>query len=429
MLTTEENELLCRVGPGTPMGELFRRYWMPALPSSELPEPDCAPVRVRLLGEDLVAFRDTNGRVGLLAERCSHRLSSLFYARNEERGLRCIYHGWKYDWEGNIVDTPAEPRESMIKHHVRHRAYPCREANGLVYTYMGPGERIPLLPDLPWLTLPAEHVRIGRKVFSECNWLQTQEANLDSIHSAFLHNRSRGARSYAESGRPPQQWRNQSNPPSFEVERTRWGVRAMVRYPGEGGAYFIRTNTFVMPCYGAVPNGDYVDGKLDGFQVNIEVPIDDYATVRYCVHVQRTQPILRMVRDFPMDEVAADGQKVMSRANDYLIDREKQRSRAVFSGLDASNAIQDACVTETMGPISDRTQEHLGVTDTQIAAVRQFLLDVVRGFQRGENPPGAAWGPEDNDFSDLYLISATIPGGREWQATVPEVTTHTLAVR
>src|ERR1043166_6881236 len=138
MLSQEENELLTRVGPGTPMGEFFRRYWLPCLLSEEIAEPDGPPVRVRLLGEDLIAFRDSNGRVGLLAEKCSHRRASLFYGRNEECGLRCIYHGWKYDVEGNIIDTPADPAESMIKHHVKHIAYPCQEVNGIVWTYMGP---------------------------------------------------------------------------------------------------------------------------------------------------------------------------------------------------------------------------------------------------------------------------------------------------
>src|SRR5437867_9380804 len=190
MLTPEENELLTRVGPGTPMGEVFRRYWIMAGIAREIPEPDSPPVRVRLLGEDLVMFRDTNGKVGLLAEKCAHRRASLFFGRNEECGLRCIYHGWKYDVDGNILDTPAEPAESMIKHHVKHTAYPCQEANGLVYTYMGPRERMPLLPDLPWITLPSDHVEVTRKMITEGNWLQTQEGNVDSTHSAFLHNRA-----------------------------------------------------------------------------------------------------------------------------------------------------------------------------------------------------------------------------------------------
>src|SRR5579862_1226915 len=187
MLSKEENELLCRVGPGTPMGEVFRRYWLVAGISREVPEPDCPPVRVRLLGEDLVMFRDSNGKVGLLAENCSHRRASLFYGRNEECGLRCIYHGWKYDVEGNIVDTPAEPAESMLKHHVRHTAYPCIEANGLVMTYMGPKAKQPLLPNFEWLSLPADHVSVEGKYWNENNWLQSVEGDCDSAHIEYLH--------------------------------------------------------------------------------------------------------------------------------------------------------------------------------------------------------------------------------------------------
>src|SRR5436190_4846772 len=153
MLSKEENELLCRVGPGTPMGDVFRRYWLPAIRSVDLAEPDCAPQRVRLLGEDLVAFRDTNGKVGLLAEKCSHRRASLFYGRNEECGLRCIYHGWKYDVEGNILDTPAEPANWMTKHHGKHSAYATLEVTGLIWAYTGPKEKQPPVPDYPWFHL------------------------------------------------------------------------------------------------------------------------------------------------------------------------------------------------------------------------------------------------------------------------------------
>src|SRR5258708_431694 len=164
MLSREENDLITRVGPGTPMGELMRRYWIPALLSEEISEPECPPLRVRLLGEDLVAFRDSMGRVGLLAEHCSHRGTSLYYGRNEECGLRCIYHGWKYDVEGRVLETPAEPAGSTLKDKVRHTAYPCREAAGVVFTYMGPKERIPLLPNYEWTTHPQDHLYVTKSV-------------------------------------------------------------------------------------------------------------------------------------------------------------------------------------------------------------------------------------------------------------------------
>jgi len=416
MLTVKENELLCQVGKGTPMGDLFRRYWLPALPSSDIPDAQSPPVRVRLLGEDLVAFRGGDGRIGLLAEHCAHRRTSLFFASNEECGLRCIYHGWQYDVEGNIIDTPGEPAGSMMKHHIKQPAYPCHEANGLIYTYMGPKDRIPLFPALPWTTLAPEHVEAKRKAINDCNWLQTQEGNVDSVHTAFLHSRR---------GRSPQAWRNQNNPPSFDVEQTSWGVRAVVRYPAEDNETFIRTNTFIMPVYTCLPNGESVDGKLDGFSVNVEVPRDDYSTMRYTIDVQRTlTPRHRMD---PLDEILPNGIKLRNLKNDYLIDRAKQRSGEMLSGLDCSFTIQDGCAVESMGIIADRENEHLGTTDTQIAAVRRFLMDSIKKNEEGIDPPGVAYDVEDNDYSDLYLMSAVVPSDRDWKESLPDVTTHILA--
>ena len=427
MLTKEDNELLCRVGPGMPMGEVFRRYWLPAIRSVDLPDPDCPPMRVRLLGEDLVAFRDTNGRVGLLPENCSHRRASLFYGRNEECGLRCIYHGWKYDVDGNILDTPAEPAESMIKHHVKHVAYPCHEVNGMIYAYLGPKEKMPLTPDLPWFTIPAEHVGIGAPVINECNWLQTQEGNIDSTHSPFLHARQAVDGAYRPGGQTTQPYRNQKNPPDFQIDRTPWGVRAVVRYPAPEGAAFTRTNTFIMPVYTALPNGTQVDGKLDGFNVNVEVPMDDDNTMRYTITVQRTTTVNRGSRGFPSNEILPNGRKVVNRRNDYMIDREKQKSGLIFSGLDWSFSTQDGCVVESMGSIADREHEHLGQGDRQIASVRRYLFDAIRDVQNGGDAPGVAFDVEDNDFSDLIMVSAVVPAGADWKAYAPQVTTHVLA--
>jgi phenylpropionate dioxygenase-like ring-hydroxylating dioxygenase large terminal subunit len=427
MLSKEENELLCRVGPGAPMGDVFRRYWLPAVRSIDLPAPDCPPVRVRLLGEDLVAFRDSNGRVGLLAEKCSHRRASLFYGRNEECGLRCIYHGWKYDVDGNILDTPAEPAESMIKHHVKHPAYPCHEVNGMVYAYLGPKERMPLIPDLPWFALSAEHVSIGAPVINECNWLQTQEGNIDSTHSPFLHARRAVDGAYRAGGQTNQPYRTQANPPNFQIDRTPWGVRAVVRYPAPDGAAFTRTNTFIMPVYTALPNGIQVDGRLDGFNVNTEVPMDDEHTMRYTITVQRTTPVNREHRSFSPDEILPNGVKVVNRQNDYKIDREKQSSGLVFSGLDWSFPTQDGAAVESMGPIADREHEHLGQGDSQIASVRRYLADAVREVQNGGDAPGVAFDVEDNDFSDLIMVSAVVPAGVDWKRYAPQVTTHVLA--
>ena len=180
MLSREENEILTRVGASTPMGELMRRYWIPALLSEEIPAPDCPPVRVRLLGEDLVAFRDSHGRIGLLGEHCAHRGTSLFFGRNEECGLRCVYHGWKYDVDGNVLDTPAEPAASDFKKKLRHVAYPCKEVARMIFTYMGPAEKQPLIPGYEWFTLAEEQV-CPVKSYLECNYLQGIEGDFDAL--------------------------------------------------------------------------------------------------------------------------------------------------------------------------------------------------------------------------------------------------------
>src|SRR5690348_8075522 len=186
MLSLEDNELLCRVGPGTPMGAFMREYWLPAFMASELPEPDSDPMRLRLLGENLIAFRDSNGTPALIQNNCPHRGASLFFGRNEESGLRCVYHGWKFDVAGNCVDMPNEPAESDFKHKVKATAYPCKERNGIVWTYMGPRSDPPPLPDLEPNMLPEAELHTGA-IQRECNWLQALEGDIDTSHLGFLH--------------------------------------------------------------------------------------------------------------------------------------------------------------------------------------------------------------------------------------------------
>ena len=186
MLSLKDNETLTKTGPGTPIGKLLRRFWTPALLATELPKPDCPPVKVKLMGEALVAFRDTNGRIGLIDQFCAHRKANLFFGRNEECGLRCVYHGWKYDVEGNCVDMPSEPPESRFKEKIRLKSYPCQEWGGIIWTYMGPRELRPELPQLEWARLPDSH-RCFQKRLQDCNWAQALEGDIDSAHIAFLH--------------------------------------------------------------------------------------------------------------------------------------------------------------------------------------------------------------------------------------------------
>ena len=185
MLTREKNDLLTQTGPGTPMGDLFRCFWHPALLAEELPEPDCPPVRVQLLSERLIAFRDSEGRLGLIDEFCAHRCVSLWFGRNEESGLRCPYHGWKYDVFGNCVDVPSEANPEF-RHQIRLKSYPMVEKGGVLWAYMGAPERKPPLPEYEFCTVRPER-RFVSKRLQECNWLQAMEGGIDSSHVSFLH--------------------------------------------------------------------------------------------------------------------------------------------------------------------------------------------------------------------------------------------------
>src|SRR2546421_3442729 len=194
MLSKEDNELLTRTGPGTPMGELFRRFWLPALLPSELPTPDCDPIRFRILGEDLIAWRDSNGQPGFVANNCPHRGASLFFGRNEENGLRCVYHGWKFAVDGTCVDMPNEPAESDFRGKVRAVAYPTVERGDVVWAYLGPTEYTPDLPELEWTRVPASHRYVTKRIqFS--NYLQNVEGEVDSSHVSFLHSKNTAAQS------------------------------------------------------------------------------------------------------------------------------------------------------------------------------------------------------------------------------------------
>jgi phenylpropionate dioxygenase-like ring-hydroxylating dioxygenase large terminal subunit len=383
MFSKEDNEALTRVGPATPLGELFRRYWVPALLSEEVSAPDCTPVRVRLLGEDLIAFRDSQGRVGLLDEHCSHRRVSLFYGRNEECGLRCVYHGWKYDIEGNVLETPAEPPGSSLKDRVRHTAYPCKEASGIVFAYLGPKDKMPLFPNYDWLTVPPTHVK-PFKYRLECNYLQSLEGDCDPSHLTFLHRGNPGISSSYD-----------VVPASYNVEQTRFGLRYTVNKRSASGKDFIRVTNFVLPFIGCVEIG-----YADGFQVIYQTPVDDHHTHRYNLRFKKSEPLSDEETRKLSEEVGQDYLLIQNKQNDYMIDREKQK-HINFTGLDGF-VTQDACMTESMGSILDRTRERLGVGDSCIVALRIFMLKTVKALQNGVEPPGLVMNAEENSFSDIY---------------------------
>ena len=274
MLSREENELLTRVGPGTPMGDTLRRYWVPALLSSEIPAPDCAPARVRLLGEDLVAFRDSQGRIGLLDELCPHRLASLYFGRNEECGLRCVYHGWKFDVEGACTDMMNEPEENDFKHKIHTTAYPTVELGGLIWAYLGPSEKMPPAPKFAWTQVP-ETQRHVTKVIQESNWLQGLEGGIDTSHAPIMHRAL--TETTTRGGFKPSNPFVRGKAPKLVVDLTDYGYQyAGLRALDEADMH-VRAYHFILPFHQIRPSKSETGAPMDAG--HIWVPMDDETTM------------------------------------------------------------------------------------------------------------------------------------------------------
>jgi phthalate 4,5-dioxygenase len=402
MLSKEDNELITRTDRGTPTGDLLRRYWIPALLSEEIPTADGAPVRVKMLGEDLVAFRDTQGRIGLLGEHCAHRGTSLFFARNEECGLRCVYHGWKYDLEGNVIDTPAEPAGSDFGKKLRHTAYPTHEANGVIYAYLGPRELMPAFPEYEWTQVPLEFTYVTKSLL-ECNYLQGLEGECDSSHLSFLHRAFTNERNQA--------LYKSDTAPFYETEDTDFGVRLIATRNTADQQSYVRFSAFVMPVYGCVPAGRATN-ELEGYEIHTYVPADDTHCWRYDIGFRRD----RAVRDDEVHrrrQIKPDYTRIRNAGNNYLQNRQMQKS-VNFTGIeDFLN--HDACATESMGAIFDRSKEHLGVSDKAVIAVRKFLLNAVKDLQSGKIPPHLQSTGERNWFPHIDCFAYLLPRGVGWR--------------
>ncbi|TNC20460.1 Rieske 2Fe-2S domain-containing protein [Amycolatopsis alkalitolerans] len=422
MLSEENNEILTRVGPGTPMGELLRRYWTPACLSMEIPEPDCPPVRTRLLGEDLVAFRDTNGEVGLVVEACPHRGASLYFGRNEERGLRCPYHGWKFDTEGTCVDMPSEPATSTFKDRVRLTSYPVHESGGIVWAYLGPAETVTPFRDFGTETLPPERV-YARKQLARCNWVQTMEGNLDSSHISFLHQYN-GAADIPDDGSDKpgypsnaMAWKfwQHDGAPRLEVHDTWYGYRyAAIRVTPNENAY-VRITDYCVPYTTIVASNPFTTRQL------MVVPIDDENCWRYNFTSQIDRnpngyggaPLFSSVPfDTPfMNPRSGITPREYTAENDYRIDREVQRTET-YSGV-RDFVSQDFMVTESMGPVYDRTREHLGTSDRAVIRMRTILLKAAKSLADGAEPPALA--APGHDFSKIRSAEKILENGEDWR--------------
>jgi phthalate 4,5-dioxygenase oxygenase subunit len=412
MLSREDNELMCRVGRGTPMGELLRQYWMPCLPSSELPAPDGPPKKVRLLGEDLVAFRDTRGEVGLLAANCPHRGASLFFGRNEDCGLRCPYHGWKYDVSGRCVDMPNEPEESTFKDKIRARAYPCRDVNGVIWAYLGPREVPPALPAFEINTLPAEQVYPPHMMLEECNWVQALEGDIDSSHIDFVHAKLR-----ADS--PQRGTWHRDRRPRLEILPTDYGACYSARRVwDDDGLQWHRVTQFMLPFYTMIAASD-----PHMVQARAWVPLDDDHTLQFTMRGRIDRAVTEDERQRVRDPFAAWGGYVPTTSdwrtrfyttanlhNDYRVDYELQRTDLVL-GIPFLGNLQDRAMTETMGPIYDRTHEHLGTTDAMVIYARRRLIDGAKALRDGGTVPANV---DDASLCRVRPASVLLPEGESW---------------
>lgn len=404
MLRRDINDLLTETGPGTPMGELFRRYWMPALLAEELPANDSPPVRVKLLSERLVAFRDSQGRYGLMDEFCAHRGASLWFGRNEESGLRCPYHGWKYDITGQCIEIPSEPETSNFCENVKLRSYPLVKVGDVLWTYMGPAEHEPPLPEWEFARVSAEQTFTSKR-WQECNWLQALEGGIDSSHVTFLHSGSldtdplfRGSRGNA--------YNRGDLKPSFEVAENEGGLLIGARRNAEDGHYYWRITPWVVPNFTMVPpRGDHpVHGHF-------WVPIDDencwvytfdYHPVRALTDAER-----QAMRDgFGVHSKNSEGtyRPTANKDNDYLMDRDAQRRGETYSGV-TGIAMQDASLQESMGPVVDRTKERLVPTDAGIIKARQKLRRAALALRdEGTPPPGI-----DPEHQRIRSVAVVLP--------------------
>jgi phenylpropionate dioxygenase-like ring-hydroxylating dioxygenase large terminal subunit len=402
MLTREENELLTRTGPGTPMGELIRRYWVPVVFSRDLPRPDCPPLRVKLLGERLVAWRASDGRVGLVDERCPHRGASLFFGRNEEQGLRCVYHGWKFDLDGACVDMPSEPRESGFRHKVCLTAYPCLERAGLVWTYMGPAGLAPGFPELEWTLVPESHRYVTRHV-QECNWFQGLEGGFDASHLSFLH------RGDTAGG-------TRVVPARYESVETDFGLACATGRPDGSQEVLWNVEIMAMPFHKLITRQP--DRPLGG---HMWVPIDDEHCMIYSIEYQNDHALTAAELDRSLEHryihaenLPGSDRCVRNKDNDYLIDRDLQASGASYTGLKGFG-IQDCSIQESMGPILDRTREHLGASDVHLIQLRRLMLRALKALIAGQPLPAR----EARDYR-VRVANFTLPRGRSAEPAVRE---------
>ena len=368
MLKPEDNKLLTRVGPGTTMGELLRRFWLPALMEEEVHENDGAPVRLRLLGEDLMAFRDTEGRLGVLDAYCPHRRAHLYFGRNEECGIRCVYHGWKFDVTGQCLDMPSEPSETNFKDRVKTKSYSTAARGGIVWVYMGPDQFKPELPDFEWARLSKSRCEITKRS-QQCNWAQAVEGGIDSSHISYLH-RNLSDLVPSKSGTGHRSYTSRDRSPKFTIKETDYGLLIGASRNATKESFYWRITQFLSPFWTMIPPilGEEVnDSSQDTYAGHAFVPIDDENTWTWSFNCnphrdfnEKEQALFHPRTGLwgPIDD---SYRPVWNKENDYGLDREMQKN-VNYTGIKGIPN-QDVAVQESMGPIADRSREILGTSD------------------------------------------------------------------
>ena len=416
MFTEKDNEDLTRVGPGTLMGELMRRFWVPFLLPEELPTPDCPPIRTRLLGEDLVAFRDTQGRLGLLDRYCPHRRVDLFFGRNEECGLRCVYHGWKFDVHGNCVDMPAEPANSPLRNEMKIKSYPIMEWGGVIWAYMGDSaHRPPRPPELEWGLVPAEQRNVHKRL-QESNFAQGVEGGIDSSHVGILHSLLDpskvhvGFRARQVSIAPGVPYLASDTAPKFFIRPTDYGMCIGARRIASEQEYYWRITQYLAPFFTMIARRSDEEAILG----HAWVPIDDYTTWTFTMYWHPTEPLSTLGSfDHAGVNVPVHGdgsyRPIHNRHNDYGINRDTQRLHST-TGIQGIG-LQDSAVQETMGPIVDRTRENLGSGDSAIVAFRKMLL----GHARHLRETGSLALPAHPELYRVRSAGVVLPRGIDFQ--------------
>jgi phthalate 4,5-dioxygenase oxygenase subunit len=413
-MAKEESDLLTRTGPGTPCGELMRRYWIPAALSEEIP-PGGAPVPLMLLGEELVLFRDDRGRLGLLGLHCSHRCADLSYGRVEDGGLRCIYHGWLYDINGRCLDQPGEPGGGAQRGAIRHPAYPCVERAGTIFAYMGPGDP-PLFPNYEFLSVPEEQI-FTIKLFSDCNYLQGNEGNIDLAHLSFLHYNPHNRDAEIVPGQDLNHRGSAPEMESYEAELTEYGVRSYkLRRLPDPEHYKLYMTEFVLPSLTAFFGEQY--GIEGAYSVNWHVPIDDEHHWKYTFIFSRQGPIDKEGTRRRRAEMLPNYRPTRYKGNRYQQDRGSMRKES-YSGIGMNFQVQDLCVTEGMGAVQNRGREHLASMDVAVVVARKLLFKAIRDLQEGKEPANVVRDPKRNRF----LIDAgddIVPASQPWKEYMKE---------